>query len=79
MEWSPRLARFVEVVSRDDFQLDEATLLIGAWDYPGRDLERYRSELDRIAGLAAPTVADASSGILRARAITDVLFDQLGY
>nr|HEX4313748.1 transglutaminase-like domain-containing protein [Kofleriaceae bacterium] len=79
MEWSPGLARFVEIVGRDDFHLDEATLLIGAWDYPGRDMARYRDELDRIADLAAPQVAAASSGILRARAISDLLFDQLAF
>ncbi len=79
MERSPGLARFVEVVAQDDFDLDEAALLIGAWDYPGRDLEHYRAELDRIAELAAPEVTRADSGILRARAIADCLFDQLGF
>src|SRR6188472_818441 len=49
MEPSPGLARFSEVVARDDFALDHAALLIGAWDYPERDLEAYREMLDGIA------------------------------
>ena len=49
MEPSPGLARFAEVVSRDDFPLDHAALLIGAWDYPDRDLEAYRDHLRRWA------------------------------
>src|SRR5690349_15574540 len=49
MEASPGLTRFSEVVARDDFALDHAALLIGAWDYPERDLEGYREMLDAIA------------------------------
>ena len=71
MEPSPGLARFAEVVARDDFALDHAALLIGAWDYPERDLERYREQLDGIARDVAPEVARATSGIGRARAISD--------
>jgi regulator of sirC expression with transglutaminase-like and TPR domain len=79
MERSPGLARFVEVVGQDDFTLDRAALLIGAWDYPERDMDRYRRELDRIAEVVAPDVENAPSGILRARAIADCLFANLGY
>jgi len=79
MEPSPGLSRFTEVVGRDDFQLDQAALLIGAWEYPERDLEEYRDDLDAIAARAAPDVARAANGIGRARAISDHLFDRLGY
>ena len=79
MEPSPGLSRFTEVVGRDDFMLDQAALLIGAWDYPERDLEDYRESLDAIAARCAPDVARAGSGIGRARAISDHLFDRLGY
>src|ERR1043165_5378630 len=78
MEPSPGLARFSDVVARDDFSLDHAALLIGAWDYPERDLERYREMLDDIAGRCAPDVARAPNGVGRARAISDHLFDRLG-
>jgi len=73
------LARFADVVARDDFALDHAALLIGAWDYPERDLETYRAQLDEIAHYAEPEVARAPGGIGRARAISDCLFDRLGF
>src|SRR5262245_43877755 len=79
MEVSPGLSRFAAVVARDDFTLDRAALLIGAWDYPERDLERYCDRLDSIATTIAPEVQSASSGIARARAISDTLFDRLGF
>lgn len=79
MEPSPGLARFSEVVARDDFSLDHAALLIGAWDYPQRDLDEYRAMLDEIAARCGPDVARATNGIGRARAISEHLFDRLGF
>ncbi len=79
MESSPGLARFGEIVARDDFSLDHAALHIGAWEYPRRDLEAYRDMLDEIADRVAPDVERASNGAGRARAISDWLFDRLGY
>jgi regulator of sirC expression with transglutaminase-like and TPR domain len=76
---SPGLARFAEVVSREDIPLDQAALLLGAWDYPTRDVDLYRDQLDVIAKELAPDVARAGSGIGRARAISDHLFDRLGF
>jgi regulator of sirC expression with transglutaminase-like and TPR domain len=76
---SPGLMQFSEVVARDDLALDHAALLIGAWDYPERDVARYREQLDAIASFTAPEVALASSGIGRARAISDCLFERLGF
>ena len=76
---SRELDRFAEVVSSDDFPLDHAALLIGAWDYPERDLGGYREQLDAIARSVEPEVARASGGIGRARAISDWLFDRLGF
>jgi len=79
MEASPGLTRFTEVVARDDFMLDQAALLIGAWEYPERDLDEYREMLDGIASRVTPDVERAQNGIGRARAISDHLFDRLGY
>jgi regulator of sirC expression with transglutaminase-like and TPR domain len=79
MDASPELARFAEVVARDDFALDHAALLIGAWDFPSRDLARYRDRLDELAQDAALDVARADGGAGRARAISDCLFDRLGF
>lgn len=79
MDPSPGLLRFSEVVGRDDFALDHAALLIGAWDHRDRDIESYRDQLDEIARYAAPGVAHAPNGIGRARAISDCLFERLGF
>lgn len=79
MQGSNGLSEFSAIVSRDDFTLDQAALLIGSWDYPERDLVAYRALLDDIARRAAPEVARAPSGIARARAISDCLFDHLGF
>ena len=79
MNVSSELGRFAEVVARDDFPLDHAALLIGAWDYPARDLTGYKAQLDEIARFAAPTVTRAEGGIARARALSDCLFDRLGF
>jgi regulator of sirC expression with transglutaminase-like and TPR domain len=76
---SPGLARFAEVVCREDIPLDQAALLLGAWDYPTRDLDAYRDLLDSIASEATLDVARAVGGIGRARAISDHLFDRLGF
>jgi len=79
IDHSPGLARFAEVVSREDIPLDQAALLLGAWDYPSRNLDTYRDLLDEIASRTAPDVARATNGIGRARAISDHLFDHLGF
>ncbi len=79
MQGSNGLSEFTAIVSRHDFTLDHAALLIGSWDYPERDLVGYRQLLDDIARRAAPEVARAPSGIARARAISDCLFDHLGF
>jgi len=79
MESSPGLGRFAEVVARDDFSLDHATLLIGAWEYPTRDLDAYRAMLDDIAERAAPDVERAADGAERAHAISGWLFERMGF
>jgi len=79
MDGSPELGRFAEVVARDDFPLDHAAMLIGAWDYPERDLAAYRDQLDSMASYAQGEVTRATGGIGRARAISDCLFDRLGF
>lgn len=79
MEPSAGLFEFAQVVAREDLPLDHAALLIGAWEYPERDLATYRDQLDSIARYTAPHVDRAETGIARARAISDCLFDRLGF
>ncbi len=79
MDVSPGLSRFSELVTRDDFPLDQAALQIGAWEYPERDIETYRDTLDEIAARCVDDVRRAPGGVGRARAISDWLFDRLGF
>ncbi|MDX2094253.1 MAG: transglutaminase-like domain-containing protein [Kofleriaceae bacterium] len=79
MDHSAGYRRFVEVVGREDFALDQAALLIGAWDYPEKDLEDYRARLDELAEEVAPDVARATNGIGRAQAISTFLFEKRGF
>ena len=79
MDATVALGLFTEVVSREDFPLDQAALLIGAWEYPQRDLVAYREHLDRIAHKVAPNVERATNATGRAHAISDWLFDHLGF
>ena len=79
MDSGPGLARFAEVVASDELALDHAALLIGAWDFPQRDLERYRVSLDDIAKQVAPDVKAASTSPERAMVIASWLFTRLGY
>ncbi|HEY4242257.1 MAG TPA: transglutaminase-like domain-containing protein [Kofleriaceae bacterium] len=79
MEPSVGLQRFSAVVTRDDFALDQAALLLGDWDYPARDLAPYRAHLDGLADHCRPSVEAATNGIARARAISDCLFDHHGF
>jgi hypothetical protein len=65
MDPSPGLIRFTEVVGREDFPLDYAALLIGAWDYPERDVDTYREQLDSIASFAAPGLPVRAPRLLR--------------
>lgn len=73
------LARFADVVGRDDFMLDSAALLIGAWEYPERGIEAYRGRIDDIANDVVDDVHRAETGALRARAISTMLFERLGF
>jgi regulator of sirC expression with transglutaminase-like and TPR domain len=73
------LNRFADIVGRDDIPLDYAALLIGAWDHPQREVDAYFSQLDAIAREVAPAVERATTGIDRARAISDYLFDRMGF
>lgn len=79
MRGSAALDRFAQVVARDDFPLDQAALLIGAWDHRARELDAYQARLDELARAAAPAVERARGGVARAVAISELLFDQLGF
>lgn len=79
MDLSSELGRFAALVAEDDFPLDVAALLVGAWDHPGRELGSYQGQLDELAREVAPAVAAADDGAARARAISAYLFGRVGF
>lgn len=76
----PELERFADAVAREGVALDRVALLIGEWDQPELDLERYRRRLDQLAALVDRAISDQHDPDLdRARVISDVLFGRLGF
>ena len=77
---NPDLARFAEALDREGIALDHVTLLIGEWDSPGLDVERYRRRLDQIAATVEKAIeTQHESSVDRALVISDVLFTRMGF
>lgn len=81
---SSDLARFAEAALRDGIALDEVALLIGEWDSPGLDVDKYRLRLDQIAATVEKAIETAigtqpNSSVDRALVISDVLFARMGF
>jgi regulator of sirC expression with transglutaminase-like and TPR domain len=81
LERTRELERFAAVVQRDDadIRLDEAALLIGAWEHETFDLAPHLRALDELARRAGPAVADATSPDGAGRALATTLFQELGF
>lgn len=73
--------RFAEAVSRQDEQINlaEAALLIAAEEYPRLDVDLYLEKLDRLADLAREQSARQTNTLDLIGAISDTLFDKLGF
>ena len=73
--------RFAEAVSRQDdrINLAEAALLIAAEEYPRLDVDLYLEKLDRFADLAREQSARQTNTLDLIGAISDTLFDKLGF
>jgi regulator of sirC expression with transglutaminase-like and TPR domain len=74
-------ARFLEIVSGDDEQIDlaEAALLIAVEEYPGLDINLYIKRLDLIANAVRDRIADGSDEEQVISALNFTLFDELGF
>jgi regulator of sirC expression with transglutaminase-like and TPR domain len=76
---SATLERFAELVTREQFGLAEACLLIAQDEYPGVDFARCMAQLDAIAAtIRGRLVADASAD-QKVAAINRHLFGELGF
>lgn len=74
-------AQFAELVTRDEnnWELDQAALLIAAEEYPHLEIEKYLEQLDTLAALAAArdeAGADPRTRLLR---LNQLLFDELNF
>jgi regulator of sirC expression with transglutaminase-like and TPR domain len=78
---SAELARFAAAVQGDDAEipLDEAALLIGAWEHDRFDVAPHLRALDAVAAKAAPAVRAAPSPDEAGRALAAALFGPLGF
>jgi regulator of sirC expression with transglutaminase-like and TPR domain len=74
-------ARFREIVSRDDEQIDlaEAALLIAVEEYSALDVTLYIKRLDLIANAVRDRIADDDDAEQIISALNFTLFDELGY
>ena len=80
-ERSPELERFAALVQRDDadIRLDEAALLIGAWEHESFDVAPHLRALDALARRAAPAIESAPSPDVAGHALATTLFQELAF
>jgi regulator of sirC expression with transglutaminase-like and TPR domain len=78
---SLELERFADLVQRDDaeIRLDEAALLIGAWEHEAFDVAPHLRALDALARRAAPAVESATSPGAAGRALAATLFQEAAF
>lgn len=76
---TPSLEKFAEVVSRDQFDLAQASLFVAQDVYPGLDVDRYLAELDLIAAGVRKRVAEDAFAEQKLAALNHYLFSDLGY
>ncbi len=76
---TPSLEKFAEVVSRDQFDLAQASLFVAQDVYPGLDVDRYLAELDLIADGVRKRVAEDAFAEQKLAALNHYLFSDLGY
>lgn len=73
------LERFAELVSRDHFDLAEASLRVAQDVYPQLDVETYQRRLDAIAEAVKDRIAADAAPEQRVVALNRHLFDDIGY
>ncbi|HEY6862588.1 MAG TPA: tetratricopeptide repeat protein [Burkholderiales bacterium] len=76
---TPQLERFAEIVSREQFDLAEASLLLAQDAYPGMDVGGYLGRLDDIAGAIRRRLAGDAFAEQKVLALNYYLFNELRY
>lgn len=73
------LSRFAELVSRDQFDLLEASLLVACDAYPALDVAAYTARVDAIAERIRGRLAADAFAEQRVAALNHCLYDELGF
>ena len=76
---TPQLERFAEIVSSEQFDLAEASLLLAQDAYPGMDVGGYLGRLDDIAGAIRRRLAGDAFAEQKVLALNYYLFNELRY
>lgn len=76
---TPQLERFAELVSREQFDLAEAGLLLAQDAYPDVDVRGYLGRLDEIAGAIKKRLAGDAFAEQKVLALNYYLFNELRY
>jgi regulator of sirC expression with transglutaminase-like and TPR domain len=76
---TPHLERFAELVSREQFDLAEASLLLAQDAYPHVDVAGYLGRLDDIAGAIRRRLAGDAFAEQKVLALNYYLFNELRY
>ena len=76
---TPQLERFAELVSREHFDLAEASLLLAQDAYPGVDVPAYLGRLDEIAAAIRRRLAGDAFAEQKVLALNYYLFNELRY
>ncbi len=76
-----QLAPFAQLIDRIDVRIDlaRACLLIAEDAYPGLDVEKYMTELERLALRLRACLAQTAGAAEKVIALNQFLFDELGY
>jgi len=73
------LERFADLVSRDQFDLAEVSLMLAQDVYPALDIAAYVARLDEAAASVKRRVAADAAAEQKIRALNECLFIELGY
>lgn len=76
---TPKLERFAELVSRDQFNLAEASLLLAQDAYPDIDVPAYIARLDDIAGAIKRRLAGDAFAEQKVIALNYYLFNEMHF
>lgn len=76
-----QLAPFAQLIDRIDVRIDlaRACLLIAEDAYPGLDVEKYVTELERLALRLRACLSQSAGAAEKVIALNQFLFDELGY